>query len=1119
MKKIKLLGLLFAVTSTYAQSTSENFIQSKTCLNDDCTKKTETVTYFDGLGRPKQVVGVKATTTGKDLVTPVTYDDFGRQTKDILPVPANSLNAAIHTGILNEDAANAYYGTAYAYAEKEIENSPLDRVLQQAQPGDEWRMYAGHTTQFKYQVNAAGEVKKFLTNTTTNTVGAISNTVSSTPTVGIFAPGVLYKNTVIDEDGTPVIQYTNGRGQLLLIRRTDGSQNVDTYYVYNEYGQQVFIIPPKAVQQIEQNNNTVSQHILETLCYQYRYDGKGRQVEKKLPGRGNWESVVYDGADRPILTQDVNLQKQGKWLISKYDRLGRVVYTGMIPGGSRTEMQSQIGDQVINEETVVGGFNADELLVYYTNRFFQNISPVLTVNYYDSYPRDQKEPTPTKILDQFVISSSKYANGGINTLSIPTATYVKNIEDNGWTKNYFYYDTKGRKIGERSWNPLGGYTKKEFKLDFSGKPQESYTYHLRNQGSTLVTIKERFFYDNQNRLLKHYHQVDTQPEELLAENTYNDIGQLINKKTGNTTGSPLQSIDYEYNIRGWLRKVNNPTSGNLFAFELKYEKPEDAASAPARYNGNISEFDWWSAGENRLKRYAYKYDKLDRLKDASYREPYATTPANDGYNEHIAYDLNGNIQTLRRFQKYNNIPLLIDELEYNLYEGNRLKRVLDVSNNNLGYPAGGNLIDYDENGNMTSHLDKGIAEIKYNYLNLPTEVNYTDSDSNVKFIYRADGSKLKKVFSYRHPRSGSILSEITEYLDGFQYLEGSGLNNLRFFPTAEGYYDFEKKRYIYNYEDHLGNIRLAYYRDANNQAVIDREVGYYPFGLEYAAPQLTQNPNYTYGFQGQEKQKETGWSSFKWRNSIPELGRFFNVDPLSEKYAYQSHYNFSENRVVQHVELEGLEGEDFRFRMAMKQNGGVQARAEREDQEAHSKTFMAVIRTVSPVEEIYTLATGRDLEGNQASRKDAAMLLGLNLVPQVKTEVKAGKIVLQAEAKAEGKAASKATSKAKNSSKKPYSKSRPSYGKDQVETVWKNGQQPDNKVYDPNTGEELTWDKSVKPRSWDMGHKPGEEYRKLHKDYMDGKIDKEEFLKRYRDPGNYQPESKSANRSGKYEQR
>jgi RHS repeat-associated protein len=154
-----------------------------------------------------------------------------------------------------------------------------------------------------------------------------------------------------------------------------------------------------------------------------------------------------------------------------------------------------------------------------------------------------------------------------------------------------------------------------------------------------------------------------------------------------------------------------------------------------------------------------------------------------------------------------------------------------------------------------------------------------------------------------------MLTENTEYLDGFQYENQGSASSLQFFPTSEGYYDFQKKRYVYNYEDHVGNIRLAYYKGDNNVATIDKETNYYPFGLEYQGYNgtYTQTPNYTYGFQGQEKQKETGWSSFKWRNSIPELGRFFNVDPLSEKYAYQSHYNFSENRVVDGRELEGLE--------------------------------------------------------------------------------------------------------------------------------------------------------------------------------------------------------------------
>src|SRR5690606_33137276 len=64
-----------------------------------------------------------------------------------------------------------------------------------------------------------------------------------------------------------------------------------------------------------------------------------------------------------------------------------------------------------------------------------------------------------------------------------------------------------------------------------------------------------------------------------------------------------------------------------------------------------------------------------------------------------------------------------------------------------------------------------------------------------------------------------------------------------------------------------------------------------------------------YKFQGQERQDELGlnWDSFKWRNSSPDLGRFWVIDPLAEKYVHNSPYAFSENRVIDAVELEGLE--------------------------------------------------------------------------------------------------------------------------------------------------------------------------------------------------------------------
>ncbi len=48
---------------------------------------------------------------------------------------------------------------------------------------------------------------------------------------------------------------------------------------------------------------------------------------------------------------------------------------------------------------------------------------------------------------------------------------------------------------------------------------------------------------------------------------------------------------------------------------------------------------------------------------------------------------------------------------------------------------------------------------------------------------------------------------------------------------------------------------------------------------------------------------------FKWRMHDPQTGRFWQVDPLSEKYVYNSTYAFSENKVISHRELEGLEAQ------------------------------------------------------------------------------------------------------------------------------------------------------------------------------------------------------------------
>ncbi|WP_276528637.1 RHS repeat-associated core domain-containing protein, partial [Chryseobacterium rhizosphaerae] len=101
-----------------------------------------------------------------------------------------------------------------------------------------------------------------------------------------------------------------------------------------------------------------------------------------------------------------------------------------------------------------------------------------------------------------------------------------------------------------------------------------------------------------------------------------------------------------------------------------------------------------------------------------------------------------------------------------------------------------------------------------------------------------------------------------------------------------------------------------YYRDTSGSLQVDRTTHYYPFGLEFGGELSTSGsitPNYRYSSQGQENQRETKWSSYKWRNYDAAMGRFFNVDPLAEDYNTWSTYAFSGNRVVDARELEGLE--------------------------------------------------------------------------------------------------------------------------------------------------------------------------------------------------------------------
>ena len=91
-----------------------------------------------------------------------------------------------------------------------------------------------------------------------------------------------------------------------------------------------------------------------------------------------------------------------------------------------------------------------------------------------------------------------------------------------------------------------------------------------------------------------------------------------------------------------------------------------------------------------------------------------------------------------------------------------------------------------------------------------------------------------------------------------------------------------------------------------------KETHYYPFGLTMAgissrAANSLENSHQKFQGQPFDDEFDLDWYGFKWRNHDPQIGRFIQIDPLSEDYVHNSTYAFSENKVTSHIELEGLE--------------------------------------------------------------------------------------------------------------------------------------------------------------------------------------------------------------------
>lgn len=838
----------------------------------------QATTYFDGLGRPEQAVIKQGSLitggTAVDMVNPLTYDDFGREIKKYLPYAAPTSDGLFKTGAFT-DQLNFYNGSTSPingqgetifYSKTDYEVSPLNRVLKSMAPGNSWAG-AGRGVEQKYLVNTTNDEVRIWEVTNGANIGDFGSYATSS----LYPTGEIYKSITVDEGGKQVVEFKDKEGKVILKKvQLSGAPAENhtgwlcTYYIYDDLGELRAVVQPKGVELLIANNwdmNALNGDILKEQCFRYEYDERGRMFIKKVPGAAE-VYMIYDARDRLVMTQDGNqrtAQPYPKWLFTLYDDLNRPVKTGIIQTlGSRADHQANANNSIaypdinnyINEVLSETFYDNYEWLPgqgnpFVATRYTGNDYMLLT-------PDNSTYPYPQPLTQS---NALKGMVTGSKTKVLGSSQYMYSIN---------YYDEKGRIIQTRAHNITGCADIFTFQYSFAGqlliKHEELNKCGSPNQHSYVTT---KFDYDHLGRVEKVNKHVsnnlgNTTGWKVIAQNSYDAIGQLKSKKLSpnHNSGQGLETLTYDYNIRGWMlganrdfaKKADNSLN-NYFGFDLAYDKLDikaasgssiGAYSGQGLFNGNIKGMVWKSTGDDEIRRYEYSYDGANRLLSGDFKQ-YTNSSFNldaginysmrmgSGVDPTSAYDADGNIKGMYHMGWKVGGSVPVDDLIYG-YEGgsNKLKYVFDhvysvnskmgdfkESSPNYTANTGSGTADYsyDTNGNLISDSNKDISSITYNHLNLPQVI--TTPKGTITYTYDAAGAKLKKVVA----ETGKA-EKTTLYLGGAVYED----NVLQFVGHEEGRIRWKSDNSTFQWDyflkDHLGNTRMVLTEEVQTAAYL-----------------------------------------------------------------------------------------------------------------------------------------------------------------------------------------------------------------------------------------------------------------------------------------------------------
>lgn len=777
-----LLPLLLAsfALPTSAQVSSENYVQTTQRISD--TQVLTTTQYYDGLGRPFEKVEQRVTPSGDNLIHLQQYDGLGREWKSWSPIKSSSafLNPSNVSSL-----SQSQYSDSHAFSQNNYESSPLNRVVEVEGIGEDWK---GHSVKSDHLINTSS----FPHNCKYYRVSMSGELQDK----GYYPEGRLYVTKTADEDGHESYEFKNLAGHVILQRvMLGGTESADTYYIYDYRGNLSFVLPP----------NYQDEEDLELYAYQYKYDGRGNCIWKKLPGCEPIIMKYYRGHHLAFM-QDGNLRKQGQWLFYVYDKLGRQVVTGT------TVESPDVSDVFAYAEYtgtgVLDGYQLHRLT--FTPRSF------LVTNYYDDYAFMSQYDAMTQ--QNLSLHLSESLESAFPSNSSPNATgnqTGKKVCLTDGTDRYMltslYYGKKGRVVQSHSSNLLGGWEHTYSSYTYAGSLQQTKHVHTTN-GKQDVVEEYDYAYDHVGRLVKTTYCVNGSDKRELSVVDYDNYGRILLE---NIMGK--DEVLYDYNAQNMLTDSGynegdrlNDGQGN-YDESLSYDKMGNVQSllrSGLLDDGSYGLIDNLS--------YSYHGNQLLKVDDAAVG-PYYQGAFHfvDGADEAVEYECDANGNMVRDLNKG------IISISYDLNNQPRKIEYSDGRNASYVYDAEGNKLSVSYNLTAMSSAQSQMPVMQ-------------SSD-----VASANVSNGQKTIDY----CGNIIydGDETMILNDVGYALYNKDNNLSFH---------------YYLKDHLGNNRVVVSEDGKIEQVND----YYPTGALMASSKGGDTQRFK--FNGKELDRTNGLNRY-----------------------------------------------------------------------------------------------------------------------------------------------------------------------------------------------------------------------------------------------------------------